>query len=138
MNQQQFFEKIDSLRGKFTQFMQHRKMIQAIKNHNFVVKMNPKQEKLFKCVRICLDMGFLSGADEVYLDHLLKEFDIFYLDWCHRTKQVKEKMGIQTPKKKVKTRIVIEQTYFDFAKTVEMPIIRDIFIPKTTGNSARL
>lgn len=135
-----FFDKIDELKLKFDKFFQHRKKMKAVMNYSFLKNLNKKQAELFKCIQICLDLGFLKGSGEAFLDELLKDFDIFYLDWCHRTKWVKEKMQIAPPikqKKVIKTRIVAEQTYFDFEKLrVDIPL--QVIVPNKPNSGLRV
>lgn len=121
MEKSPFGMEIEEIKEKFSKFYQHRKQINALQNYNLVKSMSRQENKLFRCVKECIQIGFLDGADESYLSHLLEKMEINYLDWSHKTKWVKS----QISKKSEKIHKVIPvQTYFDFARepTVQIPL----------------
>lgn len=107
MKKENFFEKLADLKNRFSNFFQHRKKVTALENYSVSDKFHHK--KYLVLVKQCMQDGFLEQEESEFLDHMLKKYEMNYLDWTHRTKWVKGKMAEMAPQKPKPV-----QTYFDF------------------------
>lgn len=110
MENENLFEKIAELKERFGHFFQHRKKISALENYSSVVKFHHKN--YLALIKACMNEGFLGEEESMFLEYILKRYEMNYLDWMHRTKWVRDRMGIKKPKPKV----VPEQMLIDFEK----------------------
>ena len=118
MQNENLFEKITELKIKFAHFLQQRKKINALENYSSAVKFYHKN--YLKLIKVCMDEGFLGEEEALFLEFIVKRYEINYLDWCHRTKWVKDRLRV----KKAKSKMVPIQMLIDFEKkhqSVEVP-----------------
>lgn len=121
MRKENLSEKITDLKLRFAEFYQHRKKAKSLENYSI----NPKfsHKNYLQLIKGCLGDGFLEEVESKFLDHMLKKYQLNYLDWAHRTKWLKRKMQeVDSPKSKKAAPI---QTFFPFMKSdppVHVPI----------------
>lgn len=115
MKKGNLFEKITELKENFREFFQHRKKITALENFSASDQFHHK--KYLVLVKSCLDDGFLEEQESDFLNHMLKKYEINYLDWAHKTKWLKKRMREAKPRT---PRMV--QGYFNFEPTMNVPV----------------
>ena len=111
MKKENLFEKISDLQVRFADFFQHRKKAKSLENYSVSTKFSHKN--YLSLIQGCLADGFLEDVESKFLDHMLKKYQLNYLDWAHRTKWLKKIMKEMEPKKARKPAPI--QTFFDFA-----------------------
>lgn len=75
--------------------------------------------------------SFLEEKESDFLDHMLKKYELNYLDWAHRTKWLKEQMA----EIYIKTRFNDRQIYINFDKQGPTPNVPfEVMLGKTNNN----
>ena len=115
MKKVNLFDKITELKECFKEFFQHRKKITALEN--FSASDQFQHKKYLVLVKSCLEDGFLEEQESEFLSHMLKKYELNYLDWAHKTKWLKKKMK-ETKKKEPR----MVQTHFDFYTNLNVPV----------------
>ncbi len=87
MNAKSLFNKIDEMKERFAGLFQHRKKLKALEN--FSLTNNFKHRNYLPLIKECMNQGFLQQEEADFLDHMLKKYELNYLDWSHRTKWLK-------------------------------------------------
>lgn len=113
MEENELLERFVGLKEHFRHFYQHRKKIAALENRAYTVKFKHKNH--LALIKACLNEGFLEDEEAEFLNYMLKKYETDYLAWAHRTKWLKEQMGIK--KKAPKTAPI--QLKLNFEKKME-------------------
>ena len=112
------FNKLSELKQKFTSFFQHRKKVNALEN--FSGSVNFHHRKYLNLIKGCINDGFLDEKEEEFLEHMLKKYEINYLEWSHRTKWLKAQMAQR--RAPIVTRPQPAQMFFNFDKKQQTPV----------------
>jgi len=128
-------ENIPQLQAMFDTFLQHRKKIKSLENfscsHEFVHK------NYLGLMKNCIRGGFLDDMESNFLDHMLKKYELNYLDWSHRTPWLKEqifKLQVKAQDHKYKN----GQIYFDFDKKQDHSNIPVHILPEYKPQRVRI
>ncbi len=90
MSTPQLFEQTEQLQQKFSSAFIHRKKLRALENYSTVA---PFQHKNYlEILRQCMSAGFLDETESGFLGHMLKKYEVNFLDWAHRTMWLKGEM----------------------------------------------
>lgn len=116
MENDNLFEKISELQSRFADFFQHRKKVKSLENYSFSASFVHKNYLFL--VKNCLNDGFLDEIESKFLDHMLKKYELNYLDWSHKTKWLKSQMRLCGRSERRGSRPV--QTFFDFGTPEQM------------------
>lgn len=111
MENESLFDNLSGLKEKFQHFYQHRKKITALENYSSTVKFHHKS--YLALIKECMKEGFLGEEEMMFLEFMLKRYELNYLDWAHRTKWLKDILEQTRPKSKPKA----VQMLIDFEKT---------------------
>ena len=140
MENQEQVENFVEYQKQFKRFFQHRKKIRALENFSATLPVKFQHKKMLAFAKEALNEGFLCESGHMFLEDVLKEFQLHYLTWARRTKWVKDKMGIKTSRRaKPQPRPVIEQMLIDFEKKytpVEYP--RDLIAMQQHQSALRI
>lgn len=112
--------KLEQFKDKFDIFNKHKKKVKALENVSSCT--NFKHQNYLGLIKECLHEGFLEDQEEVFLDHMLKKYEVNYLDWCYKTRWLKNEMK-NLARSYTKTSA---QIYMDFEKLMpkqQMPNI---------------
>jgi hypothetical protein len=101
---------------RFNVFVQHKKKIKALENLDSTGNFHKQTE--LHLLKKCLQKGFLSEKAEAFLEELLDECQINYLEWFHKTKWLKSEMERLSNQK---SDLHKDQMLFDFDKEQEIP-----------------
>lgn len=82
--------KLDQFKQKFDSFWKHRQKLKALENVNSCT--NFKHGNYLGLIKECLADGFLEDKEEAFLEHMLQKYEVNYLDWCYKTKWLKNQM----------------------------------------------
>ena len=88
------FDKVAELKEKFATFFQHRKKLKALENYSSAIPF--QHRKYLYLIKNCMEDGFLHQEEAQFLDHMLKKYEVNYLDWAHKTKWLKEQIATLT------------------------------------------
>jgi hypothetical protein len=114
MHRENLFEKTEQLKSLFKDFFQHKKKVAALENYAQMAGTDYKSE--LQLIKSCLKTRFLSKKGADFLEELIDEHHVNYLDWSHRTKWVKSQIAEQQLKADP-----IQQIFFDFRPDVYTP-----------------
>lgn len=114
MKNNNIFEEVSKLKENLTDCFQHKKQIRALEN--FSVAAEFKHLNYLPLIKKCIQAGFLDKEEKMFLSHLLKKYEINYLDWSHRTKWLKKEMEARSSQN---TKSKPAQLYMDFFKGTE-------------------
>ena len=84
------FAKVLELKEKFKSLFIQRKKIKALTN--YAECGNFRHDNYLGLVKRCMDEGFLEQEEASFLDHMLKKYELKFLDWSHKTKWLKAEM----------------------------------------------
>ena len=116
MEKENLFEKATLLKERFTTLFQQKKKVKALENYSEAEPVVYREE--LKLIKLCMTNRFLSRKGAEFLEELLDEHQLSYLEWAHRTKWLKAQIAGKRSK-----RAALQQTFFDFeTKTLNMPI----------------
>lgn len=118
MNEEYIFNKTNEFKNRFQRLTRNQKEVRALENFS-TISYFPHRHHL-TLVRACMKNGFLDDPTCQFLSHMLKKYDVDYLDWSHKTPWLKREMAqiIQNAQKRVKP----PQICFDFDKKAKVPI----------------
>lgn len=85
------FDKISELREKFKSFFINKKKLKALENYSSVSPF--KYKNSLNLVKKCMEDGFLNEKGAEFLNSILDEYEVNFLDWAYRTKWLKGKMS---------------------------------------------
>lgn len=112
MHRENLFERTDVLKPLFSSFFQHKKKVRALENFAEAEVVTYTNE--LSLIKSCLENRFLSKKGSDFLEELLEENRVNYLDWSHRTRWLKSQ--IQARKRERAELPKIQQAFFDFAR----------------------
>lgn len=132
------FDTISDFTEKFKQFFQQRKKVAALSNLAEVG--NFEHKNYLRLIKACMQDGFLGKHEADFLDYMLSNYELNYLDWSHKTKWLKRRMremAEETGRKK--EREPIPQMFFDFDKKPSYPRVPTEVLATTNAQpSARI
>lgn len=134
METDNLFNKVADLQTKFADFFQHRKKLKSLENYSFSASFVHKN--YLSLVKNCLNDGFLEEVESKFLDHMLKKYELNYLDWSHKTKWLKSQMRNLGHAERRGSRPV--QTFFDFGTTEQMASRAFPLVHRVTRRAARV
>lgn len=114
MSNTYLFDKVSELREKFSCLFKHKKKLKALQNYSNVAPFQHK--KYLHLIKTCMDDGFLQDKEADFLDHMLKKYEVNFLDWSHKTRWLKNEMKRIANEQK---REVDQYTFFDLNKKKE-------------------
>lgn len=133
MSRSYLFDKVSELKDKFSQFFQHRKKVKALENYSEVGCF--QHRNYLTLIKHCMNESFLEEQEVNFLDHMLKKYELNYLDWAHRTKWLKGQMAEMASRNRFNDR----QIYIDFNKQPAMPNIPfEVMLEKTASVARRV
>lgn len=79
--------------------------------------------------------GFLDDEEARFLEHMLRKYELNYLDWSHKTKWLKNQIRSMVSKKPPEA-----QFYFEWDRTPKMPmeVPRELLSNQTTQTGVRI
>lgn len=84
------FDETEFLKTKFSGLFQMQKKIKALDRFSTVG--NFHHQNYLDLLKKCMQTDFLGDEENRFLDHMLKKYEIHYLDWCHKTKWLHQEM----------------------------------------------
>lgn len=129
-----FFYSAEEFNKKFTDFIQHTKKIKALEN---ISACKPfKHFDFLNLIKACIKTSFLDEKEDAFLTHMLDKQQIHYLQWCYKTKKIKQQMAsFQQQMHKPK------QLFINFEgkqAKIDMPINRFPMVHIQQGTSIRV
>lgn len=83
--------KLEQFKDKFDIFSKHRKKVKALENVSSCTAF--KHQSYLGLIKECLAEGFLEEQEDAFLEHMLQKYEVNYLDWCYKTKWLKNEMS---------------------------------------------
>lgn len=90
MRKSYFHLGLAEFKEKFSNFFQHKKKVKALQHLNETK--NFRHQNYLMLIKECLNDGFLENEEEQFLEFMLRKYEINYLEWCHKTKWLKEQI----------------------------------------------
>lgn len=115
MNTGYLFEKVSELKEKFKSLFQHKKKIAALENYSLAAPFTHRNQ--LTLIKNCMNDGFLDDEEARFLEHMLKKYELNYLDWSHKTKWLKNQIRSMAAKKSPDP-----QFFFDWDRKPTTPI----------------
>jgi hypothetical protein len=94
------FENIEFLKEKFSSLFQMQKKVKALERYSDVGDFYHRD--YLGLIKNCMETDFLGDEENRFLDHMLKKYEINYLDWCHKTRWLKNEMQRVSKERKSK------------------------------------
>ena len=85
------FDKISQLKVKFKSFFVSRKKLKALENYSSCAPF--KYRESLSLIKRCMEESFLNEKGVAFMDSMLDEYHVNFLDWAHRTKWLKGEMA---------------------------------------------
>lgn len=113
-----FIEKLNFLKNKFTGFFVNKKKLSALENYSSVAPF--RYQKSLYLIKDAMEEGFLNEKGASFMNSMLDEYEISFLDWAHKTRWLKKKMKSMVSSK---PKPIDPQIYFDFEKKLLSPSV---------------
>ena len=114
MSNTYLFDKVSELREKFSTLFKHKKKLKALENYSNAAPFQHK--KYLHLIKTCMDDGFLQDKEADFLDHMLKKYEVNFLDWSHKTRWLKNEIKKMASERVEETH---QYTFFDLNKKKE-------------------
>jgi hypothetical protein len=115
------FNKLSELKEGFKRLFVSRKKIKALENYSHAVPFRHKD--FLSLIKHCMQNGFLGDKEVEFLDYMVEQYEINFLDWCQRTKWVKAETGrIAKEMRKQKQYPLVDTAKYDGKLPLEVPI----------------
>jgi len=121
MNKISIFDKVSELKDSFKKVFQHKKKIKALENYSSSAKFS--HADFLPLLKKCMEYGFVGQEESAFLEFLLNKYQVKYLDWCHKTQWLKQKM--EEMQKESRPEKCVQLTLFDKQRehaTPEIPL----------------
>ena len=91
------FDKVSYLKDRFKSFFVHKKKVAALENYASCMPVRYLDE--LRLIKLCMASRFLTEKGAAFLEEILDEHQLVYLDWAHKTKWLKSQMAARKPKR---------------------------------------
>lgn len=119
----ELFSKILELKDRFKRLFVQKKKLKAL--NNYAECGSFRHDNYLVLVKRCMDEGFLEQEEAGFLDHMLKKYELKFLDWSHKTKWLKGEMkrvAQETYRSKHKQTFLFDMSKLDHPQYGIMPL----------------